>query len=417
MSVSTINDSNSIVLKSTSLLLALLIFFGYMITNLYFLLIMIFILAFIISMKKNLNLLINNQNILWLICLLCVLVTLIYSADRVSTFKFLIMFFCLIFTKMIYEQTSNWQRIILSLFFIFSLVHVIATLAQFAFPSTIDRLNSILMSGENLAVNRILLSNNAYAGITGQTGANSLYITIFISICISKFIMYPKHKIIYLCLLFCGLFAILLTAKRGPILFNLIDIFIVTVIVMKLNHKKMKSVVIFFIVFFLAVIIFYYTPAAQRIVEKYMHLASENDVLNGRNELWRQSFDIFLDNPVFGVGANTIVLFIGDSSHNTYIQILAEFGIIGSLFFYAAFIATMITSYMNVRTLFYGQELNNEEKTGIIISLYIQIYFLLYGLSGNALYNIVVFTAYMIMLSVINSYIYQKNKLNGMMKI
>lgn len=49
----------------------------------------------------------------------------------------------------------------------------------------------------------------------------------------------------------------------------------------------------------------------------------------GRTELWQEAFDLFLQNPWFGVGFRMHELYI-KSAHNGYLSLLAEVGIVGT---------------------------------------------------------------------------------------
>ncbi len=68
---------------------------------------------------------------------------------------------------------------------------------------------------------------------------------------------------------------------------------------------------------------------------------SESKQDMGRIELMKRGLDIFEASPISGVGLNNFPLVSGNvASHNTYVQVLAELGLFGFLFFSAFIIFT-----------------------------------------------------------------------------
>lgn len=57
---------------------------------------------------------------------------------------------------------------------------------------------------------------------------------------------------------------------------------------------------------------------------------------NGRYDLWERAFSVFYSSPLFGNGLGHMVSSYGKATHNTYLQLLCETGIIGSLLFLSA---------------------------------------------------------------------------------
>lgn len=60
----------------------------------------------------------------------------------------------------------------------------------------------------------------------------------------------------------------------------------------------------------------------------------------GRFELWRQAFDLFKTNPVLGCGFRSYSTIYGFDTHNNYVKVLAELGIVGfCLYLYLYYLA------------------------------------------------------------------------------
>lgn len=57
------------------------------------------------------------------------------------------------------------------------------------------------------------------------------------------------------------------------------------------------------------------------------------DADNGRFELWNRAFQMWENKPILGVGLQGMMQENGSATHNTFIQLIAETGILGSLLF------------------------------------------------------------------------------------
>jgi O-antigen ligase len=57
--------------------------------------------------------------------------------------------------------------------------------------------------------------------------------------------------------------------------------------------------------------------------------------LVGRADMWAATYNLFLDNPLIGVGSGQHIIILGASmyAHNMYLIVLAENGIVGFIFF------------------------------------------------------------------------------------
>ena len=120
-------------------------------------------------------------------------------------------------------------------------------------------------------------------------------------------------------------------------------------------------------------------------IQDFVVTKSIND--EGRDQLWNQAIDYFLQNPLTGIGWNNykkIFTLRETHVHNIYLQLLCETGIIGFLSFIVFFVRSLIISFKNLKV----SRNNSIEFSWILFSLYVQIYFLLYGLSGNPLYDV-----------------------------
>ncbi|MGE6203828.1 O-antigen ligase family protein [Guptibacillus hwajinpoensis] len=291
-------------------------------------------------------------------------------------------------------------------FFVFSLIHVLATLFQFLKPNLMSNVNSIILSGQNLVSNQELLNLGSYAGITGQTGINSLYISIFIAVVFSKLLNKPQgKKIIILILLSVGFLALLLTVKRSQVIVNLISMMIVLFVFINNDKKKTAFFVsIPVLISGLGFIIIKTIPRADAVFDKFAFFSEQSDFTNGREYLWNTSLEIFAQNPLFGVGAATIIKHIQDMSHNIYIQLLAEMGVLGFTVFILGVLISFVITIRETKKYIKNDKTQYHTKMHLGFSIYMQTYFLLYGFFGNPLYGIVFLATYMQSIALGKSY-------------
>lgn len=71
---------------------------------------------------------------------------------------------------------------------------------------------------------------------------------------------------------------------------------------------------------------------------------------SGRSELWKMVWNAFLSQPLLGVGWGGVADIINMATHNTFLSMLAEQGILGSLFFVFPIAFVFIASLKNKST-------------------------------------------------------------------
>ena len=114
---------------------------------------------------------------------------------------------------------------------------------------------------------------------------------------------------------------------------------------------------------------------------------SDVDVTTGRVEFWRIALQKFRDEPVLGIGWKQFykLKFYGKNYdvHNIYLQLLCETGLVGAIVFFILFaiVFAKTLSYLKKKTT------DTYKKKIALFALFYQIFFLLYGVTGNPLYD------------------------------
>ena len=142
-------------------------------------------------------------------------------------------------------------------------------------------------------------------------------------------------------------------------------------------------------------------PQTKVIIDKIQILSEKEDALNGRDKLWQDSIEVFINNPLMGIGIGTIQEIIGEYSHNSYIQILAETGIVGELIYILAIVSSVLMTIKKASIILKGKDLI--QKNSIVMSLFMQGIFIMYGFTGNPLYGQYFIVPYVIAIAMSNS--------------
>lgn len=270
-------------------------------------------------------------------------------------------------------------------------VHVIITIFLFIFPS----IYSIfwIVWGTNVYEHFPMGTESGTigfrAGVTSHYSANALYIVMAFMSIWSLYVSINEgiKKRIYLLFLFLAAFTLLLTTKRGHLIFGILSIFIVCFYIYR---KKIISYVVkllnYFIVLCILLFVTYnFYPDFIGLFDRFQDASD-----SGRFNLWEKAFMFWTEKPLFGIGWGCFQEkylkydFVSYNVHNTYIQILCETGIIGFMvyiFFLLNNMAKMLFCLKRIKCFC------PECRLLIKFNTAIQFFFLLYSLTGNCLYD------------------------------
>ena len=102
--------------------------------------------------------------------------------------------------------------------------------------------------------------------------------------------------------------------------------------------------------------------------------------IDSRLILYQSAFNAFESSPIIGHGINTIMLFSEHLTHNIYLQLAAEIGLMGLIIFISSIAITIIAT---IKKMLHNQTISNF----LIISIYLQIFLLVDGFFGNPLFD------------------------------
>lgn len=390
-------------------------------------------LAWIISSLKNKKIIIpSSLNFLLLISFLFIAAFSILFADNpnwgLRKLAFLLSIFPLFFV--IYDQFSSEEDKIISLLkysvwgaFLASGVGIIQFLLQFVFP--LDKLYSfwaIIITpflGESFS--QAVLTNPSWlVNVSGHTLLRStaffpdphmfsFYLNITGLISLGIYFYYKnklrnkslgqKYLFFFLLITLCSV----LTFSRGGYLGLISGLILFSIFSLKTRLKYIfnnaKNILILIsLTIFLLLITLTSNPFSKRLSSSF-NLNEGSNI--GRLQTWNQSLNVIRENFIRGVGLGNYSLAIKPSadyrepiySHNTYLDIASETGIVNALIWITVILVTVI-SFLKIFIL-----KNNFIYLGLASSIFS---FFIHSFFETALFSVHVFTIIIMILSIHN---------------
>ena len=304
------------------------------------------------------------------------------------------LFYGLCFSLFLLSGTASNSSSI-KYFYYLAIVFAIGSLINLLLPGIYKSVILPNFSGSNQYQRLTRWINSSYytiiPGFTNQTSFNACHFVYGIGYIVSQMLTQKKtdgkDKVALALFIIC----LVLTNKRAHFLFTAISLVFCYFFVSN-NQKKILRIVqiVIGIAVFLVVInilLNYINVGVFRKINLTLaDLENEDDITSGRTQLYSIAIDYFLKNPIFGIGWEKYRLIPELSSsintHNIYLEILCETGIVGAVLFFSFFMFSLVTAIKNCK-----QALNANEKYISCFCLYMQVFFLLYGLTGNPLYD------------------------------
>ncbi len=339
----------------------------------------------------------------WFFFLLSGVVSTLLTRSRGGSLRFMYLMIAYFLIRIILDNEYNWQNLFVKVTYFFSFLCVVATLMSYVLPNVMLKIAEVLYSGDTLKIYKDLFEGGAYPGLQGQTGINAFLISLFIAFLVSDLVNGEKRSTIYLWLVLSVL-ALLMTRKRSFLMANGFAVLVLFWRNAVSDAKKSKRIFRIIVLGIIVFLVFRYSPIAQNIIEKMNILDDAGDLSNGRYELWRLTFDIWKQNPILGAGAGALLDSYGVSTHNSFIQVLAEMGIAGFISFVSLVLVTLSKSFKKYEFLLNSKYISDKDKKNCGISIYVQVLFIVYSFFGNPLHGISFMLPYVIFTSLIESY-------------
>lgn len=374
------------------------------------------LLAAYFMMDKKLSLYkIEIQPMEWLL-IMTLLVMLVTTKNINENLTYIIRYSVLVLIVILMKYDEEFFYIIFYCILAAGLVHITATL-WFYFDTDfyMTHIYPNFNSSQKAHLYEQVQKNHHAVGLSNHYSQNGIYMAI--SLCASFALLFMKsHKNILwkVLLVIAAFFALILTGKRGALIFTVFAM-LVSYIICKKGAFANKLITVLFILSSMSLVIYalsFYiegiASAFERITAMFLAENETLDVSNGRFKLYAIAWDFFKKSPILGIGwrefSKEVVNFYNQDSvlrdaHNVFLQLLCETGVIGFSIFISLFISA-ITQTIQLAVKSTKNMLHLPDKTKIVLtfSLCYQVFFLAYCITGNPLYDLE--TVYIYIISV-----------------
>ena len=304
----------------------------------------------------------------------------------------------------------------IKLFIAFGFIYSLGSIFQKYYPDFFyNRVITIYTEGLQRDILKVLRINEAYAGFTPQVAYTAGYISTSIGLILGTWIIRPpKRRLLNLGILGILFYGLFLTGKRGHFLFTVLSLVFVYIVINSGNITRLLKAISKQIVLAIsaAILIPIYlnragtSQAITRTLMVFRDLLNDSDVTSGRTTLYAVAWQLFLENPILGIGWSEFKvshstgllssnMAIRSDVHNVYLQLLTETGIGGFFLFTSMTLYCLFSTYKKIKVILKLKYKTNDFLLILLASsLYIQVFFLLYCITGNPLYDTSFFLTY-----------------------
>lgn len=341
-------------------------------------------------------------------------------------------------TYLILENSNiaYWGLVFIKSLSFLGLIYSIITLLCFIVPSLYT---GYIQPNFFPTAYRYLNGGGYKAGFTSHYSTNGIYISLGLMGTFA-YLLHGKNTRIYRVVFAIELLALVLTTKRAHLAFSVMSC--ITAYLIYSSGKRLTSFAKLLIV--LAVLLgFFYilqevNDGFRQVVDRFSAL-SEDDTLNGRVGFYDLCIEMWKKSPLIGNGWDSFTehvnqtargmrsIRLGNSAlnaHNVYLQILAEQGIIGIVLFISSvvgFLRKSVHSLIAVSKSDFADAYAIKALRGLLAgSICIQVFFIMYCMTGNPLYDIQMYVPWLGSLAlgvmsakIADSLVKEKKSLNG----
>lgn len=378
------------------------LYFSYVFNSIQYIFVVYLLLCIIDYSSKNYfkKIIFRKEDYIWGCFLSVIFISTFYSNNKLEAYTFLLILFMLYLLRTSLINNGNWLSMFMFSNILFSSIHILATYVQWISPGIVNKINYLILERSVYLVNFSQQIRGKYAGITGQVGSNAFFITIFIALIISKLYISKtfKKRFFLSILLFLGFYALLLTEKRGLLLFNIITILFILIILLykKMELKRIKSLIITSVIMIITILVWILSINSY-LLEYYLF---DEDISTGRVDIYKHVIEMISINPILGNGIGSIEESLNIKGHNIYLQLWAESGFFSLILFIILITSFLIFSIKIFLDKNHAKIDRNNFHDKILFSIYIQFIFILYGFTGNPLYDYFILGIYIISASI-----------------
>ena len=297
----------------------------------------------------------------------------------------LMMFACL--------NSPNWIVSVPKMIVGVGIANVFATLIFFVsdglYQTYATRILGFYQSGTNSG------QHGYRAALADHYSQNGTYIVfVFITLCaiLCCGALKKRKKNYILVLAVLSAIALMLTTKRAHLMFGTATVILTYYAASseKKTTRTLRLMIIAVVALFAFSICVEYVPQLAATFER-LQSAGEDAASTKRFEMWAYAFDMFKENPLFGIGWGGFGYRMADTylaaeaatgAHNNYIQILCETGLVGFGVFIVAVGSSLVNTFKNIKAVSKNIALM-KYKYALAVSFAVQAFTLMYAFTGN----------------------------------
>ncbi len=289
-------------------------------------------------------------------------------------------------------NTAIWTMAVLSCIYAFSTI-----LFSLHIDLGISQLGNLFRNGSPISQGDLVS-----AGLTAHYTHNGMYISIGVIVWFA-ISCHTKKKLHYgVTLVF--ILALILTKKRGPLI-SIVLAIVLAYFIINLGQMQKKIAGIFIGVLgaiSVVYVMYLINPGIFSVFDRFAGDAG----LNNREHLWNYALQLFRENMLLGAGWGYYpdhirvivdnVPIVNIHAHNFYLELLADTGIVGFLCIIIPMAFTLVSTIKLIKYINKSKLKDSIFFAPLVFSLGFQIFFIIFGLSENAIYDYQMVVPYML---------------------
>lgn len=361
-----------------------------------------------------------NAVTLWWIAVIAVALSTFRTSFDINTYvDVYVLAICVIFISFC-GRSSKVFDLSIRIALLFSLFYTISIWIQILVPGVYRIFLSLIPERNSSYITESSTSNIGYTGFTTNPGFTAGYIVIGLLCLISKYlyrkILKRKTKIFSMITIFFMFAGLFLTGKRGHSLAFTVAAIAMYLLSTKGKEKLNRFGYVLMAVAIAAVILIFlgefltFIPGISRISSSLVGMINGEDISSNRSTFYAFAIALFKANPIFGVGwgqyrlltVGNVTLIRTIEVHNIYLQMLCEMGIVGFICMVVPMLVSLRLAFKDLRAAVNVYDM--EWYPLLVFSVGYQVFFLLYGMTGNPLYDHNCMLMYMFSIMICVSY-------------
>ena len=355
----------------------------------------VFILALIVILfacTSRLRLRVDTSDYFWIAYAMILLTFGLIRDDKMIVIKRFLTLLLMIVLKIVLQgNDQRWLKKGLKTLLAMGAFQTAGVLAEVVNPSLIYLIRDRMGIESVFELGR---SEVYRSGFTGQPGIAGFCVALFLCVCVVWLIMTKGMRQLPLILAFSGAAAILLTGKRGLFAFSIVCAYIICFLYFTIIKQRGRRLFIMLLIGMIAMLFIARLPIFSANIDRLLHGSDA-----GRFFIYRFLINNFLSSPVFGVGRDAYTSVMAIGTHNEFLGVLSENGLLGFVFYFCALISPLYKTgytvvkyhhFINIHVLLENREI----AAALLLSIYWQILILAYSMTGNPLTTIEQATSY-----------------------